>query len=720
MVDRLGLAKRTVFMTVALVLLIGSVVLRAEDPLPVRELRQVYFDYLQRLAPRDYSEVPVVIVDLDEASLQRIGQWPWPRDRLAQMVDRLTELGAAVIVFDVLFPEPDRLSPRNLIANEDVRGALGDGPWLTQIEQLDNDVAFADAIARSTVVLGVADAGEQGAAPSDSKAGFAMIGQNPGEYLFPLRSSTPIVPVIAEAAAGVAVINVNPLAAGDTMRDVPLVWRTDKGLVPGLAIEALRLALGESTIIVNGPTSGPDRVDNVRVGGYTIPTATNGEFAVYYRHDTPSLYVPAFRLLEPGIDDDLISRIEGSIVFIGASAAGLSDTRTTALGERVPGVSIHAQIVEQVLLEEYLTRTDLVEGVEIIVLILLGLMVSLVMMLSGPVLSVLIGGAVAAGTLASSWYAFTQLGVLFDATFPLVGGFVAFSVLAMYQFAVTDREKRMIRRSFAQYVAPTVLNEINNKGYNLELGGRITDVTVLFCDIRNFTPLAASMSAQDVVALLNEVFTDLSSAILAEAGTIDKYIGDEIMAFWNAPLAMERHQLHACLATLGMRRAISAYNARKAAKGTPPLAVAMGLDCGQACVGNIGSTSRFNYTAIGTTVNVAARTQAACRHVQYDILVTADVARAAPSLAFLPAGRVELKGVADRTAVFVLVGDSTVAQSAAFFHMTAAYTTLLTALAGDLPPPPELIREVKTLADQIDANLRVYINRALERTADFR
>lgn len=707
-------------MSVALVLLALLVMLRASDPSPVRDLRNVYFDYLQRFSPRDYSPVPVVIVDLDETSLQRVGQWPWPRDRLAAMVDRMSELGAVVIVFDVLFSEPDRLSPRNLIANPAVRDALGEGRWVEQLDPLDNDVAFADAIGRARVVLGMADAGALGDPPLDSKAGFAVIGQSPGAALLPLRSGTPIVPVMADAAAGLAVINVNPLAESDTLRDVPLVWRTQNGYMPGLAVEALRLALGESTIIVTGPNTGPDRVDNVRIGDYTIPTATNGLFPVYFRHDEPSQYIPAYQLFDDTLIAELAPLLEGSIVFIGASAAGLSDTQTTALGERVPGVSVHAQVVEQVLLETYLTRTDIVEGAEIILLILLGFLVSLVLMLAGPVPSIIVGASIGGATLAVSWFAFSRLGVLFDATFPMVGGFVAFSALAMYQFAVTDREKRLIRRSFAQYVAPSVLNEINNKGYSIELGGRITDVTVLFCDIRNFTPMAASMSAQDLVSLLNELFTDLSDAILAEEGTIDKYIGDEIMAFWNAPLTMAEHQLHACRATLGMRRALAAYNARKAVQGTPPMAVAMGMDCGQACVGNIGSITRFNYTAIGVTVNVAARTQSACRHIQTDILVTADVARAAPELAFLPAGRIELKGMTERTAVYVLVGDETVARSEVFAQLAAAYQTLMTAIADGLPTAQDLSRDVKILADLIDPQLRQFINRTLERPADFR
>lgn len=719
-ISRSSFRKRTVFMTVALVLLMVLVSLRAIDPLPVRNLRNTYFDYLQRLAPRAYTPLPVLIVDVDDASLSQLGQWPWPRDRLAAMVDRLSGMGAAVIVFDILFAEPDRLSPRNLVGNAAVRAALGDGPWVEQLAGLDNDVAFAEAIARTSVVLGVADAGEKSGSPLASKSGFVFVGQNPGEALLPLRSTTAVVPVLSSAAAGFGVVNVNPLAESDTQRDVPLVWRTKDGYMPGLAMEAIRVALGESTIVVTGPNDGMNRVDEVRVGGYVIPTLSRGLFPVHFRHEVSGQYIPAYQVLDLAMGEQLAPLLQGSIVFVGSSAGGLADIRTTPLGEGVPGVSIHAQVVEQVLLESYLTRGEAVEGGEIIVLVAMGLLVSLVLMFTGPAPSLIFGGLAAGVMLTASWYGFTRLGILFDSTFPLIGGFVAFSTLAMYQFVVSDRETRKIRRSFARYVAPSVLAEIDRMGYSIELGGKTGEVTVLFCDIRNFTPMAASMSAHDLVALLNELFTDLSEEILVQSGTIDKYIGDEIMAFWNAPLVTERHQFRACMATLNMQGAMARFNARRAQKGIDAVEIGIGLDCGQACVGNIGSRHRFNYTAIGETVNVAARTQSACKHVAYGVLVTAEVADAAPTLAFLQAGQVELKGVSERTEVYILVGDEEMAGSEAFAQLAKAYQDMLDALKVGTPDVVPLARQATTLAEQVDAQLGNFFNRCLERTADFR
>ncbi len=319
-----------------------------------------------------YTPLPVFVVDLDDASLSRIGQWPWPRDRLAEMVDRLAAMGVAVVVFDILFSEADRLSPRALVSNPAVRAAMGDGPMVGRGRPDGQRRRLFQGDRRVPVVLGLADAGAAGSANVSSKSGFAFVGQDPGAELLPLRSTTSIVPVISETALGFGVVNVNPLSESDTQREVPLVWRTPDGFMPSLAVEAIRVGLGESTILVIGPNSGVNRVEEIRVGGYAIPTTSHGLFPVHFRHEEPGTYIPAYQVLDPAMTDQLTPMLQGGIVFVGSSAAGLSDKRTTALGEGVPGVSIHAQIVEQVLLDHFLTRTDEIEGVEIIILVLVG------------------------------------------------------------------------------------------------------------------------------------------------------------------------------------------------------------------------------------------------------------------------------------------------------------------------------------------------------------
>jgi adenylate cyclase len=710
---------RRIFLVAAFGLLVALVAIRAADPWPVQGVREGYFDLLQRVAPRPASEgLPVRVVDIDEASLARLGQWPWPRHRLADLVDRLTALGAASVSFDVLFAEPDRLSASRIAEDPLVRAAIGAEPWLDSLSEMDNDRIFAEALARSFVVLGVASAGGAGTTDTRALAGFAEVGPDPSAYLPEMPTTTPIVPSLEAQALGIGAINVSPETVdGGIVRTVPLIWRGPSGPIPGLAVEALRLALGETTYVLLG-NQDASGLSMLRLGGYDIPTDDAGQLRVRYRHEDPSLYVSAADVLDDARIAEVAPAIEGHVVLVGTSAAGLLDIRTTVLGDAVPGVSIHAQIIEQILTDAYLRRSDVVAGFEILALIGLGLIVGAVMLVTGAGGSVLAGGSAAVLLVATSWYAFNRAGILFDVTFPLVGGFVAFSSLAMLQFVATDREKRLIRRSFSKYVSEDVLGEIEKRGHSLELGGEVREVTILFSDILGFTPLSESMSAQDLVALLNALFTDLTDEILKTRGTVDKYVGDSIMAFWNAPLDLPDHPAAACRAALGMRAALSRFNTARAAAGAPAIAMAFGLASGTACVGNIGSRARYNYSVIGETVNRSARIEANCRHVAFDILVSEEIAGAAKGFATLDAGAPDLKGVSARTRTAIVVGDENLAVTEAFRLLAGMHGALLDTLSRG-EDAPTLRARCAEAGEALCPGLEAFYARLPARMGDF-
>jgi adenylate cyclase len=712
---------KTLSALIATLTLLVLIVIRLADPAPVSLIREAYFDTLQRLSPRDPADLPVRVVVVDEASLATLGQWPWPRTTLARIVDRLAELGAVVVGFDVLFPEADRLSAATLLANPEIAPLVQDAPWVETLRQVDNDVIFAAAMTRIAVVLGIADAGDDAGFPVRPRAGFAEMGDAPGSELHPLRSTTPLVPALDAAAAGIAGINVSPLGADGIVRTVPMVWSTPDGFLPGLALETLRLALGESTVLVMGEPNAPGTVAAVRIGDYVIPTTPEGELRLRYRADAPALYVPARDVLDPDKTDDIAPLLAGHIVLVGTSAAGLLDIWTTALGESVPGVSIHAQALEQILTETWLTRSDFVQGLEILSIFVLWLVVVVVMIWAGPQRSMAVGAIAAATVVYISWDAFRDRGVLFDATFPLAAGFVAFSVLTMIQLLVSDRERRLIRRSLSRYVAPGVLAEIERTGHAVALGGEMRDITVLFTDMRNFTALSERMSAQDLVRLLNDLFTALSAPILGARGTIDKFIGDEIMAFWGAPLGSEGHRRAACLAALDMRRTLADFNAAEVEDGRQAVALATGLASGMACVGNVGSRDRFNYTALGDTVNLAARIEDACRHVAHDIVLSDSTAAGAADLAVLPAGALAMKGIAGRVRVHILIGDARLAATPAFVAFAAAHAAYCAALAGGEAAAAEAaLARLRPMAGTVAPGLDAYIDRLPLRVPDLR
>nr|WP_254437992.1 adenylate/guanylate cyclase domain-containing protein [Ruegeria arenilitoris] len=683
--------------------------------------RLIYFDLLQRVSPREYiPDLPVRVVDIDEQSLANWGQWPWPRTLLAQLVKNLGEYGAAAIAFDMLFIEPDRFSPARLLQDPALAGVVSVDH---NAAKLDNDVLFALEIANWPVVLGAAarESGEGRAVTPH--VGIVEIGETPTAGLVSVPHWTPPAPPLDRGAAGIGGVNVSPLGGMGIIRRVPVLWGGPDGALPSLGIEALRVALDEPIIIAEGTPDEAGIMLAVEIGEFRLPTTENGEVWVRYRRDNPDLYLSADNIMQTHDNPDLRAEIEGRIILVGTSAAGLFDMHQTALGESVPGVSIHAQILEQILTGEMLSRSDVTAALELLSFVTLGIVVTAVMARFGAVASFVAGGASAAVVLCISWLAFQNQLILFDVTFPLMGGMANFGLLAGYLFISTEREKRVIRQVFSHYVAPEILDEMEGAGHQLQLGGETQEITVMFSDIRGFTPLSETVSATDLVTLLNQLFSEIGDQILLERGTIDKFIGDAVMAFWNAPLPVEDHPRRAAQAALLMRQALVDFNASDVMQGRPPIALATGCATGRACVGNIGSKRRFNYTVIGDVVNVAARIEQSCRHVDYDILVSCSVyEETRHHLAMLEAGYVHLKGRTDLEPVYVLVGGTNTLESAAFQRLEATHTKLIEAIRNRQPQDrvEQICEDCVAQAQSIEPGLLRFYFALSGRVADFR
>ncbi|WP_371732069.1 CHASE2 domain-containing protein [Ruegeria sp. HKCCD4315] len=712
---------RWAFRLVGLILILLGCTVRALDPYPVRMTRLIYFDVLQRLSPREFNpDLPIRVVDIDEDALANWGQWPWPRTLVTQMVQNLGEYGAAAIAFDMLFAEPDRYSPSRLLNDPSLAGIL---TVEHHAKRLDNDVLLGMEIAYWPVVLGAAARLSEEGKSIAAKAGIVEFGENPTAGLISVPHWTPIAPPLDRTAAGIGGVNVSPIGGTGIVRRVPVLWDGPDGPMPGLAIESLRVALGETNIFAEGAVDEEGIMLAVEVGGYQVPTTENGELWLKYRRDTPDLYISANDVMKGSSDASLRAEIEGRIILVGTSAAGLFDIHQTALGESVPGVSIHAQMIEQVLTQDMLSRSDVTAAQELLAFVFLGLVVIAVMSSFGAVASFVAGGIAAAAVLSISWMVFQNQSVLFDATFPLIGGMANFGLLAGYLFISTEREKREIRKVFSHYVAPEILDEMEYSGHQLQLGGETQEITVMFSDIRGFTSLSESASATELVSVLNALFSKIGDQVLYERGTIDKFIGDAIMAFWNAPIPVADHPCRAAFAALKMRDALADFNASDIMKSRQPIALATGIATGQACVGNIGSEKRFNYTVIGDVVNVSARLEQSCRTVDYDIVVSNGVAQAGQAdLALLEAGHVDLKGKANPEPVYVLVGDKLVLETAAFKDLKVLHSELISAITGRHPQSriEDLCRCCEGLAENIEPGLRRFYRALLGRTADFR
>ena len=702
---------------VGLALALALAIIRLADPYPVQVARATTFDFFQQLSPRPPADAPVRVVDIDDASLTAIGQWPWPRDLLATMTNRLGELGAAVVGFDMLFAEPDRLSPARL-AGQLAKPADG-GTTLP-----DYDQTFAAALSATPSLLGFAISPGSAALPGAPKVGFAISGTDPTGSLARMRGAVLPLPSLQAAAQGLGGLSLDTADSATVVRRVPLLWSAGTQLYPSLAIEALRLALGVKTIVVFGDTAGQGYVDSLRVGDLTIPTTADGDLTLYYSKPDASLFISAKDLLGPQYRD-LEPRVKGQIVLVGTSASGLLDLHTTTLGDNVPGVSIHAEVLRQILAGAYLTRTDWVSGLEIASFLVIGILVVLLILRVGPVGALLIGTALLSAMIATSWFLFRRYGLLLDPSFPVFGTFVLYSAMVFFRFAITDADRRQIRRAFGHYVAPSLLAQIERSGDRLKLGGEVRELTVMFADVRGFTSISEKLQPEELLQLLNTLFGALGAEVTTHSGTIDKFIGDALMAFWNAPVDVSEHGRQACLAALGMRQRLTGLNASDAfglkARGGPvaELSIGIGISTGEALVGNMGLETRFDYSCIGDTVNVASRVEGACKTIGYDIVVVEETRAAAPDLAYLEAGSLLLKGKSARAPIHILVGDRMVAGSAAFLALGAAHAAAIEALRAD-QAIAEALGRCRELCEEIDPRLGGFYDLLAQRAADFR
>lgn len=652
------------------------------------------FDAFQRTAPRSATVDPgVVVVDIDEASLARIGQWPWARNRIGEMVDTLGSMGAASIAFDMVFTEPDRTSL---------------GPQLEQLRvqghrvqvgaevPLDNDAVFADAIARNPVVMGVALSGETGHSMLPPVAGLAFAGTDPRNYLPAFDGGLSNLPALTAAASGIGSFSFPP-APDNIIRNMPLVAVGEGKLYPGLGVESLRVAQGVSGLVLRSSDAsgesgaGPLALTSVRVGALDLPANADGSLRVHFSGMPHMTVIPAWQLLQGDVAA-LTDKVEGRIVLVGTSAIGLRDIVATPLAAAVPGVDVHAELIDQALNQQFLQRPDWARGAEVLAAIVATLLLLCVLVQGRPLLSswallVLVGV-----TLGGAWWGYRSRAMLLDPLPALLCLLVVFLVMMPALLFIGNREKRFVRSAFGRYLSPALMERLSHDAQALQLGGQTREVTVLFSDIRGFTSLSESLSPDALTTLLNGFLTPMTDVLLAHEATIDKYIGDAIMAFWNAPMDIAAHPRKACLAALGMAAAVEAMNREQGSS----LRIGVGLHSGDACVGNLGSQQRFSYSAIGDTVNLASRVEGLTKHYGVTLLVTEQVRAQAADLAFIEVDRVRVVGRSGAVVLHALLGDAAYAADQRFVELAAAHAQMLCCYRqGDFPRALTLLQVVR-------------------------
>ena len=658
------------------------------EPAYIAFFHERVWDSFVELKPRPYDDrLPVRIVDIDEASLAEHGQWPWPRTRIARLVEALAAQRVRVVVFDVIFAEPDRSSLDQVF--EALKADLpGYVPPLAEDElarQPQNDRMLAAAMAKVPVVLGltVLKSGDgEGALsrPLENLPRVAYESRVDQRYLPRFADAVSSLTPLQKAAVGNAGIDMSADPDGITRR-VPLLFKVGRLAVPSLSLAAVQAAEG-------GEIKVWSRLPGVRavsVGGRMVPTDRYARMRLYDSGSVAERYVSARDVLAGRIDG---GGLAGVIAIVGTSAEGLHDLRLTPLERWVPGMETHAQAIEQMLSGTFLERPDWGPTAEAAAALAIGVLLLIATWwtwarLPPWLIAVVFGLAL----LGAGWLAFDRQALLLDPVLPAATLMLA-AVLERFLLVLDlRRERSIVRNAFSRYLAPALVEQLAADPDRLRLGGEMRQMTFLFSDVRGFTSISEGFKQdpQGLTRLINRFLTPMTDIIMAEGGTIDKYMGDCIMAFWNAPLDEPEHARRACRAALAMMAALKVLNAEltteAAEAGRTPvrLDIGVGLNTGECVVGNMGSEQRFDYSVLGDAVNLASRLEGQSKTYGVGIVIGERTQAAAPEYATLELDLIAVKGKAEAVRIYALLGDEASKQNEWFQPLVATHGQMLAA-----------------------------------------
>ena len=662
------------------------------QPTVLKRLSHLSSDILQRQFPRAYNpDSPVRIVDIDEDSIRRIGQWPWPRTTLAKLNDRLNIAGAAVIAYDIVFSEPDRTSPENMLsvlkANPNSKGEFNNISALKS-----HDEIFAESFQRSQVVAGMFLITEPTPSLPFTQHAYAISGSDASPHISNFLGTVHPIQTLETSASGLGHATIVPDIDG-VIRQAPLFGRINERVFPSLSLEALRIAQGaQNFVIKSADASGElDEISDtapemaaVKVGAFEIPTTANGDIIVYYSHPSPNRYIPAWKILsDDPKDQDWLERISGHIVFLGTSAVGLKDLRVTPIEKNIAGVLVHAQISEQVIDQSYLRRPYWASLLEIMSLLICGLFISLLVPRLSAARGVILFLIILNITYLAAMFAFTRYKYVIDPAYPILATIGTYLGVALSSFYLTETERSRIRNAFSMYLSPTMVRQVSDNPDRLTLGGQDRELTILFLDVRGFSSLSEKMNPQEITTFLNKFLTPMTNILQKHHATIDKYIGDAIVAFWNAPLDDPKHVENSARAILEMQDTLNMLNKEYPDENEfiwpGEVRVGIGLNTGMCCVGNLGSEQRFSYSMIGDAANLASRIEGLTKPYGISNLIGNTTADSLKDFAILEIDVVKVVGRVTPETIFAVIGDEALAKQMSFIEFRYQHDTFLSA-----------------------------------------
>ncbi len=629
----------------------------------------IYDARLRATMPRTLDE-RIVIVDIDEKSLAEIGRWPWGRNTLADLVNELFDgQKIALLGFDVVFAEGDDssgLKRLQQLSQNELKDQAGFAEKLAQLQTtLDYDGLFAKSLANRPVVMGYYFTSDR-----DGRASGALpkpVMQRENLQGRPIKFTSwngygSNLPQLAAAAPMAGFFN--SITAGDgVVRSIPLIAEYKGSYYESLSLAIFRMLIGLPAVEPGFPqdrlvTRGYQGLESILLKEprqtLAVPVDDRVATLVPFRgvggvSGGSFKYVSAADVLAKRVDSAVL---KGKIVLLGTTAPGLLDLRVTPVGETYPGVETHANVISGLLDGKIFVKPDYAVGYEVVILVLAGLLLAF----SLPLLSAPRAVATSAGILAAvvglnSWL-YLGAGLVLPLASFLVMALTAFALNMSYGYFVESRSKRELAHLFGTYVPPELVDEMVKDPDSYSMKAVSKELTVMFCDMRGFTKLSEQMEPTKLQELLNSVFSRLTNEIRANRGTIDKYMGDCVMAFWGAPVETANHGYLAVKTAIEMAAAVRKINDEHRAKGLPEIGVGIGLNTGSMCVGDMGSDIRRSYTVIGDSVNLGARLEGLSKTYGVDIVVSDSTRKLAPEFAWQELDRVRVKGKAQAVAIF--------------------------------------------------------------------
>ncbi len=612
----------------------------------------------------------VVIVDIDETSLVKVGRFPWKRDILGELVGNLYDhYQIKTMGFDIIFAEKDEssgLAAFNKLAQNELKN---DRKYLETLEKLrpslEYDEIFAKNIRGKNIVMGYYfktslqgdEEQETGLLPSAITKMDSEWGQR-----LPINKAAGYsgnIDILQQAAQAGGYFD-NPFVDLDgVFRRVPLVQSYNQSLYASLALATTQSALGNPNIELIVETAGKKNgqdyyaLESLNLGDYKIPVDHNGAVYVPYRglaHSFP--YVPAHKVLDKSAD---MSVLKDKIILVGTSAPGLLDLRSTPVQNVYPGVEVHANIISGILNNTIKQKPAWTIGYEFLLLILVAAATSVVLMFLSPInaalSSLIITSIVIVGTMAG-W----NQGLILPLASPISLIALLFILYMTYGFFIESRSKRLLANTFGQYIPPELVDEMVDTNAEFSLEGESREMTVLFSDVRGFTTISEGLDPKELTQLMNAILTPMTRVIHKNRGTIDKYMGDAIMAFWGAPLHDPEHARHALYAAFDMMAELRIMQKEFKEKGWPPINVGIGLNTGVMNVGNMGSEFRVAYTVLGDAVNLGSRLEGLTKNYGVDIIVSETTRDAVSEFVFKELDLVKVKGKNEPVAIFNPIG----------------------------------------------------------------